>query len=84
MYAFLGVLITPYRQEGGASFGAMDMRKYVTKKQLAAYLKVSERTITRYQAEGMPYSVLSAHRNLYEIKKIDEWIKKRKNQLLRS
>lgn len=61
----------------------MDPKKYVTKAQLSKYLNVSVRTITRYQDEGMPYHKLSTRKNLYEIREVDEWLKKRKDQLLR-
>ncbi|MBG9568463.1 hypothetical protein ABE38_24640 [Brevibacillus agri] len=57
--------------------------KYVTKEQLAKYLNVSIRTITRYQDEGMPFHKPSSRKNLYDVREVDEWIKKRKDQLLR-
>lgn len=48
-------------------------RRYVNKREIAAYLGVSCRTIERYHAMGLPVYKLRG-RNLYKTDEVDRWL----------
>lgn len=47
----------------------------MTKKQLAKKLGVTERTVNRYMADGMPYVKLRTGKNEYDYKAVRKWLK---------
>ena len=52
-----------------------DFRRYLTRKQLAEYLNVSERTADRWYRDGAgpPAIRLGAKRIVYDVNEVDAW-----------
>lgn len=59
----------------GVPSGSM-RREYLTKKDLAAYLKISLPTINRLMLEGIPFTKLKG-KVLFRVDLIDHWLEER-------
>lgn len=51
---------------------------YVTRRQLAVLLHVSERTIAKWCAEGMPFELLGQRLHRYHLRDIRPWLERRR------
>lgn len=51
---------------------------YLTRAELASYLHVSERTIARWQAEGLPAEVWGRRLIRYQLGTVRSWLDERK------
>ena len=49
--------------------------KMLTRKQLAEYMQVSERTIDRYREQGMPFHKLPTGSIRFKLEEVEKWMK---------
>jgi len=47
----------------------------LTRKQLAEYMQVSERTIDRYREQGMPFHKLPTGSIRFKLEEVEKWMK---------
>jgi excisionase family DNA binding protein len=58
----------------------MSEKKLLTSQEIADYLKISRRTLTRYIDQGMPTIRVSTRKNLYDLEAVNVWLQQHSNQ----
>jgi predicted site-specific integrase-resolvase len=54
---------------------AIKNRQFNSGSELARFLEVPQVTITRWNKEGMPYTMAGAGRYVYQLKEVYQWLK---------
>jgi excisionase family DNA binding protein len=47
---------------------------YATKKEMAAHLRVTERTVENWMVKGLPYYRLGSRRTRFKLSEVDAWL----------